>query len=93
LLKPNNSAAFAACGFGQLHLAEQGAGDQNRRHAADLGANLFPAPPFFAFDIEQFLGEVGSRHGNLPWRSSLWRTAIAEQLPCHAARALLTSAD
>src|SRR5262249_16472532 len=65
--------------LGQFHLAEQGAGDQNRRHAADIGANLFPAPAFLAFDVKQFRGEFGPRHGDLLWRS-LVRTAIAVPL-------------
>jgi hypothetical protein len=36
-------------------------GDQDRRHAADLAADIFPAPAVFALDAEQLIGEFGSR--------------------------------
>jgi cyanate lyase len=32
------------------------------RAAADLGANMFPAPAVFALDAEQLFGEFGSCH-------------------------------
>jgi hypothetical protein len=36
-------------------------GNKHRRHAADLGADMFPAPAVFALDAEQFFGEFASR--------------------------------
>jgi hypothetical protein len=43
-------------------LAENRAGDHDRRHAADLFTDGFPAPALLALDVEQLLGEVGAGH-------------------------------
>src|SRR5262249_11319520 len=45
-----------------LHLAEQRADDHDRRHAADLVADVLPRPALLALEIEQLLGEVGAVH-------------------------------
>src|SRR5204862_8351666 len=50
-----------------LHLPEQGADDEHRRHAADLVRDLLPGPAFLALDIEDLLGELFTSH----WISSL----------------------
>jgi hypothetical protein len=36
-------------------------GDQDRRHAANLAADIFSAPAVFALDAEQLVGEFGAR--------------------------------
>src|SRR5262249_24030466 len=46
--------------LGQFHLPEQCAGDQYRRHAADLLADVLPGPALLALDVEDFFGEVGT---------------------------------
>jgi len=56
---------FGALRFCKLHLAENGAGDQDRRHAADRLADVFPAPSLVAFDVGQFFGEFLSYHDAL----------------------------
>ena len=48
--------------LGQLHLSEDSAHDQHLGMAADLGADVFPAPAVLALDVEQLLGEIGSLH-------------------------------
>jgi hypothetical protein len=64
------SATSGRLRLGQLHLAENGAGNEHRRHAADLGADMFPAPAVFALDAEQLFGEFGSsRDGNIDGRT------------------------
>src|SRR4029077_3282744 len=74
---------FGGLRFCQLHLPEHGAGDQKRRHAADLAADMFPVPPLLAFDAEHFLGEFGSRHGRSPSLPAVLRNRRTRQLPCH----------
>ena len=49
--------------LGQFHLTEDGTDDQHLGIAADLVADVFPAPPLLALDVEQLLREVGSFHG------------------------------
>jgi hypothetical protein len=72
-------------GLGHFHLAEHRAGDQHRRHAADLVADMFPGPALLALDAEQFLGKFGSCHGRPP----VVRRGIAcpetEQMACQLA--------
>ena len=43
-------------------LAENGAGHQDRRHAANEVADMFPGPALLAFDVEQFFGQSGAVH-------------------------------
>src|SRR5262249_53104543 len=78
--------------LGQFHLPEQRAGDQHRRHAADLFADMLPRPAFLALDIEDFFGEVGTVHGRAPWclmrPARLRQTYYAIHMP--AARASKT---
>src|SRR5215813_10309292 len=52
--------------LGQLHLAEQRAHQQYRRIAADLLADVLPAPAVLALDVENLFGESGAIH---PWVS------------------------
>src|SRR6202035_5629150 len=52
--------------FCQFHLAEAGTDDQDLGVAADLFADVFPAPALLALDVEQFFGEVGSFHMGSP---------------------------
>src|ERR1700722_5167608 len=48
--------------LGELHLAEQRADDQHRRHAADLAADVAPLPALLALDVEDLLGELVAGH-------------------------------
>src|SRR5215510_12122630 len=48
--------------LGQLHLAEQCAHQQHRRIAADLLADMLPAPALLALDVENLFGESGAIH-------------------------------
>ena len=48
--------------LGQLHLAEQRPDHQNRRHAADLFTDIFPAPPLLALDVEDLLDQLLTLH-------------------------------
>src|SRR5262249_29532042 len=52
--------------LGQFHLPEQCAGDQHRRHAADLLADVLPGAALLALDVEDFFGDVGTSHVGLP---------------------------
>src|SRR5579872_2044790 len=53
-------------GLGSFHRAEDCTDNQHLGGAADLFADMFPAPAFLALDIEQLFGEVGSIHRSVP---------------------------
>src|SRR6185312_13564584 len=53
----------------QLHLPHDGADDQHVGIAADLFADMLPAPALLAFDVEQLLGEVFAFHVALLYSS------------------------
>src|SRR5262245_8184828 len=69
--------------LGELHLAEQRADQEHWRIAADLLADVFPAPALLALDIENFLGEPGTIHRFTP--SGIVRTFAWHCRRCHAA--------
>src|SRR6185437_12152275 len=69
------SEQFAGIGglrLGQLHLAKDGADDQDFGIAVDLFANVLPAPALLTLDIEQLFSEVGSLHGSLLAPDGCW---------------------
>src|SRR6516165_11346646 len=52
--------------LGKLVLAENCSRHQNRRHTADLLADVFPIPALLTLDIEKFFGQSGPCHDILP---------------------------
>src|SRR5207237_2610078 len=50
---------------GELHLAEESARNQHRRHAADLVTDEFPLPTLLTLDVKNFFREVSSLHDRL----------------------------
>src|SRR5262249_11092132 len=72
--------------LGELHLAENGADDQHLGIAADLVADVLPAPALLALDIEQLFREVGSFHCSLPSRDQCAMTCAELESTAAAAR-------
>ncbi|MGY4461871.1 hypothetical protein ACVWYI_005831 [Bradyrhizobium sp. LB13.1] len=66
--RPNSSPALRGLRFCQFHLTEDRADDQHLRIAADLAADVFPAPALLALDVEQLLGEVFAFHVRISLR-------------------------
>jgi hypothetical protein len=71
LRQPEHLAGIRRLRLRQFHLAKDGADDQDFGVAADLFADVFPAPAFLALDVEQLFGEVGSFHVSSPVNPSL----------------------
>src|SRR6202041_1913692 len=67
--QPEQLAGIGGLRLGQLHLAQDGADDQDFGIAADLFADVLPAPALLALDVEQLFSEVGSFHVSLPFKS------------------------
>src|SRR5579885_647222 len=55
--------------LGELVLAEDRSRHQDRRHAADLLAYVFPAPALLALDVEKLLSQSGTRHDGYSGKS------------------------
>jgi hypothetical protein len=54
--------------LGEFLVAEQGAGNHHRRHAADLLADMFPGPSILALDVENLFREIAALHITLQIR-------------------------
>src|SRR6185437_12326963 len=65
--------------LGQFHLPENGPRHQDRRHAADLPADVLPGPTLFALDVEQFLRETVPCHWLTPCAVPLNLTPPSKQ--------------
>src|SRR5271170_422924 len=65
--------------FGELHLTEKRADDQNLRHAADLADDMFPAPAFVALNIENFLSQIAAFHNSLPSGEEVHATNLPDK--------------
>src|SRR5208282_4032222 len=68
----------------ELHLAQEGGGQEDRRVAADLLRDRLPGEPLLALGLENFRGELGSRHLAPPIRRSAGPASGADASNRHA---------